>query len=230
MRSRSIQHGTVSPLGPSAGRLPDGWVDRVGRCGVQTACRFASESRGKSKTRPKMAVTARTWGQTTHDRTRVAPHIYAMPRRIGTVGRIDGSPFFRENQGRSRHRSSLLQEVPPMTRTVTVQAQQRWDYSFESRRTETSLLTALNDLGQQGWEVVNALYYKDIKGIMVWGALLKRPSITPAGKSGEDSTLAARPAPRRCKARATGRKALHAARLRSRRRRIPLEDAMIVTV
>ena len=27
------------------------------------------------------------------------------------------------------------------------------------------------------------------------GALLKRPSITPAGKSGEDSTLAARPAP-----------------------------------
>ena len=37
--------------------------------------------------------------------------------------------------------------------------------------------------------------YKDIKGIMVWGALLKRPSLTPAGKSGEDSTLAARPAP-----------------------------------
>ena len=56
-----------------------------------------------------------------------------------------------------------------MTRTVTVQAQQRWDYNFESRRTEASLLTALNDLGQQGWEVVNALYYKDIKGIMVWG-------------------------------------------------------------
>jgi len=82
-----------------------------------------------------------------------------------------------------------------MTRTVTVQAQQRWDYNFESRRTETSLLVALNDLGQQGWEAVDVLNYKDIKGVMVWGALLKRPSITPAGKSGEDSTLVARPAP-----------------------------------
>jgi hypothetical protein len=82
-----------------------------------------------------------------------------------------------------------------MTRTVTIQAQQRWDYSFESRRTETSLLTTLNELGQHGWEAVDVLYYKDIKGIMAWGAFLKRPSSVPAGKPGEDSTIGARPAP-----------------------------------
>jgi hypothetical protein len=82
-----------------------------------------------------------------------------------------------------------------VTRTVIVRAQQRWDYCFESRRTETSLLLTLNDLGQQGWEVVDVLYYKDIKGIMAWGAFLKRPSIAAAGKAGEDSTIAARPAP-----------------------------------
>jgi hypothetical protein len=82
-----------------------------------------------------------------------------------------------------------------MTRTVTIQAQQRWDYSFESRRTETSLLTTLNELGQHGWEVVDILYYKDIKGIMSWGAFLKRPSIAQAGKPGEDSAIGARPTP-----------------------------------
>jgi hypothetical protein len=82
-----------------------------------------------------------------------------------------------------------------MSRTVTIQAQQKWEFHFESRRTETSLLITLNDLGQHGWELVDVLYYKDIKGIMTWGAFLKRPSITPAGKPGEDSTIAARPAP-----------------------------------
>ena len=82
-----------------------------------------------------------------------------------------------------------------MSRTVTVQAQQRWDYSFESRRTETSLLHTINDLGQQGWELVDALYYKDIKGIMCWGAFLKRPSVAQGAKPGEDSVVAARPAP-----------------------------------
>lgn len=64
-----------------------------------------------------------------------------------------------------------------MTKVVTVQAQQKWDYCFESRRTETSLLVVLNELGQQGWELVNAIYFKDIKGIMAWGGFLKRPSV-----------------------------------------------------
>lgn len=82
-----------------------------------------------------------------------------------------------------------------MSRTVVIRAQQKWEFCFESRRTETSLLITLNELGQQGWEVIDVLYYKDIKGIMTWGAFLKRPSIAPAGRPGEDSTIASRPAP-----------------------------------
>ena len=100
-----------------------------------------------------------------------------------------------------------------MTRIVTIQAQQKWDFCFESRRTETSLLITLNELGQRGWEVVDVLYYKDIKGIMSWGAFLKRPSIAPAGKPGEDSAIAAKP--RRPRKRG---KAGPATRLQSRRR------------
>jgi hypothetical protein len=66
-----------------------------------------------------------------------------------------------------------------MSKVVTLQAQQRWDYCFECRRTETSLITLLADLGQQGWELVTAMPYKDAKGIMTWGAFLKRPSAGP---------------------------------------------------
>jgi hypothetical protein len=72
----------------------------------------------------------------------------------------------------------FFREVPPMTKVVTLQAQQRWDYWFESRKTEAALLNALNTLGQQGWDLVNVLYYKDLKGIMTWTAFVKRPSAT----------------------------------------------------
>jgi hypothetical protein len=67
-----------------------------------------------------------------------------------------------------------------MTKTVTIQAQQKWDYCSESRRTENSLLIALNDLGQRGWELVHVLHHKDPKGEMSWTALLKRPSVGQA--------------------------------------------------
>lgn len=77
-----------------------------------------------------------------------------------------------------------------MTRIITIQAQQRWDYNFECRRTEASLLVALNEFGQQGWELVNTVYYKDLKGIMSWGAFLKRPSVVPSTKPGADSAIA----------------------------------------
>ena len=63
-----------------------------------------------------------------------------------------------------------------MTKVITVQSQQRWEYCFESRRTESALLIQFNELGQQGWELVDVLYYKDIKGAMAWTAFLKRPS------------------------------------------------------
>jgi hypothetical protein len=81
-----------------------------------------------------------------------------------------------------------------MTKTVTIQAQQRWEYCFETRRTETSLLNMLNDLGRQGWELADVLYYKDVKGIMAWTAFLKRPIAGQAIKPGEESALLDKPA------------------------------------
>ncbi|MBN2578316.1 MAG: hypothetical protein JXB10_04930 [Pirellulales bacterium] len=82
-----------------------------------------------------------------------------------------------------------------MTKIVTVQAQQRWDYCLETRRTESSLLNVLNDLGQQGWDLVEVLYYKDIKGILSWTAFLKRPSTAHSPKPGEGSAVSATSSP-----------------------------------
>jgi hypothetical protein len=67
-----------------------------------------------------------------------------------------------------------------MAKTVTIQAQQKWDYCSESRRTDTSLLIALNEQGQRGWELVNVLHHKDPKGETSWTAFLKRPSVGQA--------------------------------------------------
>jgi hypothetical protein len=72
-----------------------------------------------------------------------------------------------------------------MTKIVTVQCQQRWEYYFETRRTEASLVVALNELGQQGWEAVSVTPYKDAKGVAAWGAYLKRPSAGPAVQAGQ---------------------------------------------
>jgi hypothetical protein len=63
-------------------------------------------------------------------------------------------------------------------KTVVVRSQQRWDYWCENRKTENSMLVALNELGQQGWELVDVSHHKDQKGEMCWTAFLKRPSIT----------------------------------------------------
>ena len=81
-----------------------------------------------------------------------------------------------------------IQEVLPMSKVVTVQAQQKWEYCLETRKTETALIIALNDLGQHGWELINVLYYKDFKGIMSWTAFLKRPDAgLPAKAPGEEA-------------------------------------------
>jgi hypothetical protein len=77
-----------------------------------------------------------------------------------------------------------------MTKIITVQSQQRWEYCFESRRTEAALLAVLNDLGQQGWELTNAICYKDQKGIVAWGAYLKRPSTAQVVPSGPPAVAA----------------------------------------
>jgi hypothetical protein len=71
-----------------------------------------------------------------------------------------------------------------MAKTVVVQAQQRWEYCCESRRTESSLMPAINDRGQQGWELVDGVHHKDPKGEMLWAAFLKRPSAGPSSIGG----------------------------------------------
>jgi hypothetical protein len=63
-----------------------------------------------------------------------------------------------------------------MAKTVVIRAQQKWEYCCESRRTDSSLLITLNDLGQRGWELVNVMHHKDPKGETTWTAFLKRPS------------------------------------------------------
>ncbi|NMC21678.1 MAG: hypothetical protein GYA33_14805 [Thermogutta sp.] len=72
-----------------------------------------------------------------------------------------------------------------MTKTAVVTAQQRWEYLYTVRRSELALQDELNELGQQGWELVSFEYYKDAKGVMGWIAFLKRPSAggkpSPAG-------------------------------------------------
>jgi hypothetical protein len=86
----------------------------------------------------------------------------------------------------------MWQEVPAMAKTVVVHAQQKWDYCFESRRTENALLVALAERGQHGWEAVNVLNHKDPKGETTWTAFLKRPSV---GQSpGPGPQAAAKPA------------------------------------
>ena len=74
-----------------------------------------------------------------------------------------------------------------MTKMVTVQAQQKWDYCFESRRTENALLIALVDRGQLGWEAINVLSHKDPKGETSWTAFLKRPNVGPAPVLGQQT-------------------------------------------
>lgn len=68
------------------------------------------------------------------------------------------------------------------TRTVTIQAQQKWEYNCLTRKTEATLINELNQMGQEGWEVITVLYYKDIKSIMAWTAFVKRPSSGDAPK------------------------------------------------
>ncbi|MGA2617007.1 MAG: hypothetical protein ABSF26_05300 [Thermoguttaceae bacterium] len=70
-----------------------------------------------------------------------------------------------------------------MTRTAVVQAQQRWEYSTLTRMTEGAIISELKLAGQEGWELVTMLYYKDLKGTMCWTAVMKRPNTGPSAIS-----------------------------------------------
>ena len=63
-----------------------------------------------------------------------------------------------------------------MLTAEAIATQQKWEYCLLTRKTEGFLLNDLNSFGQDGWELVNILYYKDAKGIMCWTGFLKRHS------------------------------------------------------
>lgn len=62
-----------------------------------------------------------------------------------------------------------------MSKTAVVIAQQRWEYMYLARKSESALITELNVLGQEDWDMISLHYHKDPKGVMTWTGFLKRP-------------------------------------------------------
>ena len=88
-----------------------------------------------------------------------------------------------------------------MLTAEAIATQQKWEYCLLTRKTEGYLLGDFNTLGQEGWELVNVLYYKDAKGLMCWSGFLKRhstgeakPGTQPAGPA-TLQPAAAKPSP-----------------------------------
>jgi len=56
---------------------------------------------------------------------------------------------------------------------------QKWEYMEITRKTEGFLINDLNDLGQEGWELVTVMYHKLASSGMgsadAWMGFLKRP-------------------------------------------------------
>ncbi len=67
-------------------------------------------------------------------------------------------------------------------KTAIVHAQQKWEHSLITRRSETALLDDLNRAGEEGWELVSVFYYKDPLGNTTWAGFLKRPKVPGAAK------------------------------------------------
>lgn len=80
-----------------------------------------------------------------------------------------------------------------MTKVATVQAQQKWDYCSASRRTESTLVAAMNELGQSGWELVSVIQHKDAKGETLWTGVLKRPGVGQTPVPGPQTATVAKP-------------------------------------
>ena len=85
-----------------------------------------------------------------------------------------------------------------MTKVITIQAQQMWEYVSVNRKTEEFLIEELNEKGKAGWELVSVTYHKDLKGIgesFSWSAFMKRPLVPSVPGGADTSTAAARPVP-----------------------------------
>lgn len=86
-----------------------------------------------------------------------------------------------------------------MTETTTVQARQIWEYTSLTRKSESYLVKDLNEFGKEGWELVSTTYHKDMKGNLVWTAIVKRPCtgapVAAATETAAGAEAAAAPAP-----------------------------------
>lgn len=76
-------------------------------------------------------------------------------------------------------------------KTAIVHAQQKWEHTAVTRKTESVLVDEINVLGEQGWELVSTEYFKDPKGVMTWIAYLKRPKVPGASKPHADASASA---------------------------------------
>ncbi|MEN6407691.1 MAG: hypothetical protein ABFC77_14625 [Thermoguttaceae bacterium] len=82
-----------------------------------------------------------------------------------------------------------------MTKVATVQAQQKWEFCVETRRTEGSLVATINELGQHGWMLVDVLHYKTPNGETNWTAFMQRPSVGPATPVAQPPSVGANSGP-----------------------------------
>ncbi len=76
-------------------------------------------------------------------------------------------------------------------KTVVIQAQQKWECQAVVRHSETALADAVTDAGQDGWELVGVIHFRDSKGSAAWAAFLKRPSTGGPVKGGGETALRA---------------------------------------
>ncbi len=80
-----------------------------------------------------------------------------------------------------------------MSTATAAHVQHKWEYMELTRKTEAYLINELNQLGEEGWELVGVFYHKEAKAITeawCWTAFMKRPFTGLAHKkSGETSKL-----------------------------------------
>lgn len=69
--------------------------------------------------------------------------------------------------------------------------QMTWEYSSLTRVSETALVEGLNEIGREGWELVSAAQYRDVRGMLTWTAILKRPATGQAAVPLEREAAAA---------------------------------------
>jgi hypothetical protein len=77
-----------------------------------------------------------------------------------------------------------------MTSSATA-LQIKWEYQSLTRVSEAAMVEALNQAGQDSWELVSASHYRDVAGMMAWTALLKRPVVSEAAMPGRKESFAA---------------------------------------